>query len=258
MINSDTIVTKERNDLLQLSAFVYQHSLRSNVLISHPKAARIVSSWQFCFFFCRLCRYCSLHQIYFEMGETWNSVAGFFSKLAASNSHNKRRGIEKWQTRWWSRGYDCVNVFSTVTVKKWVRGGALSVTVIKKTPRLSVKNLSNSLGECSWDQLLMNWTKTFSNFVLRQTSYHIWFTDLPQIGYQFAISRTSIPFFSWCCFFFFLNLLLYVKTRHFLIYTLMKVQTFIIQLRKFISLSPPPLFRLLLKEKKKSGWWRKW
>lgn len=30
----------------------------------------------------------------------------------------------------------------------------------------------------------------------------------------------------------------------------MKVQTFIIQLRKFISLSPPPLFRLLLKEKK--------
>lgn len=158
------------------------------------------------FFFCRLCRYCSLHQIYFEMGETWNSVAGFFSKLAASNSHNKRRGIEKWQTRWWSRGYDCVNVFSTVTVKKWVRGGALSVTVIKKTPRLSVKNLSNSLGECSWDQLLMNWTKTFSNFVLRQTSYHIWFTDLPQIGYQFAISRTSIPFFSWCCFFFFLNL----------------------------------------------------
>lgn len=160
MINSDTIVTKERNDLLQLSAFVYQHSLRSNVLISHPKAARIVSSWQFCFF-CRLCRYCSLHQIYFEMGETWNSVAGFFSKLAASNSHNKRRGIEKWQTRWWSRGYDCVNVFSTVTVKKWVRGGALSVTVIKKTPRLSVKNLSNSLGECSWDQLLMNWTKTF-------------------------------------------------------------------------------------------------
>lgn len=48
-INSETIA-KERNDLLQLSGFVHQHSLRSNVFISHPRAARIVSSWQFCFF----------------------------------------------------------------------------------------------------------------------------------------------------------------------------------------------------------------
>lgn len=91
--------------------------------------------------------------------------------------------------------------------------------------------ICHRLRRCSWDSLFMNLYKKFQIlfYVKHRTTSEYICTNQPQIGYryQFAFSRMFISFFLMLRLFF-KSIILRKINDFFLMYTLNKVQTFII------------------------------